>query len=136
LHPRLRRDPRVISLERTDIRDLETLPGNELVDLIVVDVSFISLRLVLPTLLRFLRASGQMVILIKPQFEAGPEAVSRGGVVRGAQDRHRVLEEVLGFVRDLGLVVECFCQAPPDAHRANVEYLAWLRRSGPGRPLG
>lgn len=135
LHPRLRRDTRVISREQTDIRDLEELPGKVLVDLIVVDVSFISLRLVLPTLLRFLRPSGQMVVLIKPQFEAGPEAVSRGGMVRRPQDRRRALEEVLGFARELGLVLGGLCQAPPDPPRANIEYLACLRLAGPGVPL-
>jgi len=132
LHPRLRQDPRVTSLEKTDIRDLESLPKEVLVELAVIDVSFISLRLVLPAVLRLLRPTGEIVALIKPQFEVGPGVVGRSGVVRRRADRRRALREVLAFAQDLELVPTGLCPAPRDRRRRNVEYLVHLQRPGPG----
>lgn len=132
LHSRLREDPRVVSLESTDIRAPEALPGGALVDLAVVDVSFISLRLVLPAVLRLLRPRGEIVALVKPQFEAGRGAVGRSGVVRRRAEHRRVLQEVLSFAQGLGLALAGLCSAPQDEVRANVEFLAYLRREGPG----
>ncbi|MBN1484206.1 MAG: TlyA family RNA methyltransferase [Chloroflexia bacterium] len=130
LHRSLRGHSRLVSLEQVDIRELDELPGAGLVDLAVVDVSFISLRLVLPAVLRFLQTGGQVVALIKPQFEAGPEAVSRRGRVWRSEDHRRVLREVLEFSQDLGLLVVGLCRAPADTDRANCEYLVHLRRAG------
>lgn len=136
LHPRLCGDERVLSLEQTDIRDLGELPGGMRVDLAVVDVSFISLRLVLPALGSFLLPGGQVVTLIKPQFEAGPGAVNRRGVVRREEDRRRALDLVLARAEALGFFLQGLCAAPADEARGNVEYLAHLRRQGPGVPRG
>jgi 23S rRNA (cytidine1920-2'-O)/16S rRNA (cytidine1409-2'-O)-methyltransferase len=132
LHPRLRRDERIVLFEQTDIRQLSGLPGGVLVDLAVVDVSFISLRLVLAAVLRLVQLDGEVVLLVKPQFEVGPQAVGRGGVVRSAKDRRRALVQVLVYAQELGLHLSGLCPVPPDDSRSNVEYLAHLRRQGPG----
>src|SRR5690606_19356793 len=80
LHPSLRQDPRVVVMEETDIRSVAAMP--EPVELAAVDVSFISLTLVLPAVARLLAPAGQIVALIKPQFEVGPGGVGKGGIVR------------------------------------------------------
>lgn len=128
LHPRLQNDPRVISLEETDIRDLETLPGRERPDLAVVDVSFISLRLVLPAVLRLLQPRAEIVALVKPQFELGPRAVTRRGVVRQPEEGERAVREVLSFAEGLGLRPAGIEPLPPDSERGNVEYGVYFRR--------
>jgi len=93
LHPRLRGDPRVVVLERTNARELTQLPFRP--DLLVCDVSFISVRIVLPPVLRLLGDGWEALVLVKPQFEAGRADVSRGGVVRDPAVRRRVLREVV-----------------------------------------
>jgi 23S rRNA (cytidine1920-2'-O)/16S rRNA (cytidine1409-2'-O)-methyltransferase len=135
LHPRLRQDVRVVSLEQTDIRGLHRLPGGVLVDLAVVDVSFISLRLVLAAVLQLVRPDGELVLLVKPQFEVGPQAVSRRGVVQLEKDRRRALRQVLGYAQELGLYLCDLRPAPSDQPRSNKEYLAHLGRKGPGLAL-
>lgn len=127
LHPSLRADPRVISLEETDIRDLEALPGGEKPDLAVVDVSFISLRLVLPAVLRLLRPQAEIIALVKPQFELGPGGVTRRGVVRRPEERERAIREVLSFAEGLGLRPIGIEPLPPDSERGNVEYGVYFR---------
>jgi 23S rRNA (cytidine1920-2'-O)/16S rRNA (cytidine1409-2'-O)-methyltransferase len=92
LHPRLRDDPRVNVLERTNARELRELPFRP--DLLVCDVSFISVRLVLPPTLRLLAHDWDALVLVKPQFEAGREEVKKGGVVRDPEVHRRVLREV------------------------------------------
>jgi 23S rRNA (cytidine1920-2'-O)/16S rRNA (cytidine1409-2'-O)-methyltransferase len=92
LHERLRADPRVVVLERTNARDLRALPFSP--ELIVCDVSFISVRLVLPPVLALARPGWEALVLVKPQFEAGRAEVKRGGVVRDAEVRRRVLREI------------------------------------------
>jgi 23S rRNA (cytidine1920-2'-O)/16S rRNA (cytidine1409-2'-O)-methyltransferase len=128
LHPRLQVDPRVVSLPETDIRDLAALPDGVLADLAAVDVSFISLRLALPAVLRLLAPAAEIVALVKPQFEAGPGAVGRSGVVRRREDRERAVREVLEFVQEIGLVPAGLCQAPQGEPRGNVEYLIHLQQ--------
>lgn len=135
LHPKLRQDERVVSLEQTDVRGLEALPKGARAAIATVDVSFISLREVLPAVLRLLDAGGEVVVLIKPQFEAGPRAVNRRGIVRRVEDRRRAVRQVLRFAHGIGLVVAGLCRAPSDDPRGNAEYLAHLRRDGPELPL-
>jgi len=93
LHPKLRDDPRVTVLERTNARELAELPFRP--DLLVADVSFISVRLALPPVLELLQPGWDAVVLVKPQFEAGKEEVGRGGVVRDAAVHRRVLRAVV-----------------------------------------
>lgn len=86
---KLRQDDRVVSLERTNVRTLQALPDRSLVDLAVIDVSFIGLDLVLPVVARLLHGEGRAIVLIKPQFEAGKALVGKGGVVRDPAVRAR-----------------------------------------------
>src|SRR5687768_15882909 len=99
---RLRVDPRVEVLDRTNIRHLESLPGGALANCGVVDVSFISLRLVLPAMQRLMRRGAFVVALVKPQFEAGPQDVGKGGIVRDPEVHRRVLAEILTFAASIG----------------------------------
>ena len=121
---RLRRDPRVVVRDRTNARLLESLP--EPVDLVTIDVSFISLRLVLPTAARLLAPGGVCLALIKPQFEAGPRDVGKGGVVRDPQVHRRVLRSVLDAARENGFGVRGLTASPLRGPAGNVEFLAHL----------
>jgi 23S rRNA (cytidine1920-2'-O)/16S rRNA (cytidine1409-2'-O)-methyltransferase len=120
----LRQDPRVVVLERTNIRYLEGLA--EPVELATIDVSFISLELVWPAVLRLLEPRGKVLALIKPQFEAGREQVQRGGVVRDPGVHRQVLEEaVQGAVR-AGLRMRGLTASPLRGPAGNVEFFAYL----------
>jgi 23S rRNA (cytidine1920-2'-O)/16S rRNA (cytidine1409-2'-O)-methyltransferase len=121
---KLRRDPRVVVLERTNIRYLEGLP--EPVDLATVDVSFISLELVLPVVIKLLKPRRVIVALIKPQFEAGREQVGKGGVVRDPAVHRAVLRKILGWARDHGLAVRGLMRSPLLGPAGNVEFFAHL----------
>jgi len=120
---RLRNDPRVVVMERTNARYLESLP--EPVDLVTVDVSFISLGLILPMAVRWLKPGGQVVALIKPQFEAGRREVGKGGVVRDPQVHRRVLERVLDIAAGLDLGLRGLMPSPLRGPAGNVEFLGW-----------
>ena len=129
---KLRSDDRVISLERTNIRYLDSLPDNALADLAVIDASFISLSLVLPATLGLLKPDGQIVALVKPQFEAGKDAVGKGGVVRDRRTHERVLREIWGLADQLTLTVAGLTVSPAPGPAGNIEFLIWLRRdAGP-----
>jgi len=122
----LRQDPRVVVLDRTNIRYLESLP--EPISLAAIDVSFISLRLVLPAVLRLVDATTDVILLIKPQFEAGRSQVPRGGVVRDPAVHRQVLVDVLAFAQGLGLTVRGLVPSPITGPAGNREFLAWLAR--------
>lgn len=124
LATRLREDPRVVVLERTNARYLTALP--ESIDLVTIDVSFIGLRLVLPAALRVLREQGDIVALIKPQFEAGRHDVGRGGVVRDRETHRRVLREVFATAEELGLGVAGLAASPLRGPAGNIEFLTHL----------
>ncbi len=128
LHPRLRDDPRVVSMEETDIRDIPELPGGVLADLAVVDVSFISLRLVLPAIVRLLKPGGQIIALVKPQFEVGAGSVGKSGIVHSEKDRRRVLDEVAALAEELGFRAAGITEAPRGGERGNVEYMVHFVR--------
>jgi 23S rRNA (cytidine1920-2'-O)/16S rRNA (cytidine1409-2'-O)-methyltransferase len=131
---KLRADPRVIALERTNIRHLAQLPDASLADLAVIDASFISLSLVLPPTLNLLTPQAEIIALIKPQFEAGQADVGKGGVVRDAKVHHRVLQETLDLATSLGLTVAGLIASPLLGPAGNVEFLVWLQRSGEHAP--
>ncbi|MBI5494667.1 MAG: TlyA family RNA methyltransferase [Deltaproteobacteria bacterium] len=117
----LRRDPRVRNLERTHVKDLgplEPVPG-----FACVDVSFISLRRVLPDVLRVLARPADIVALVKPQFEAGRGAVGSGGIVREPAERERALREVREAAVALGLVERGVVESPVTGQKGNVEFL-------------
>lgn len=127
---KLRQDVRVTVLERTNARYLEMLA--EPIDLAVIDVSFISLKLILPAVHKWLRDDGQVIALIKPQFEAGPEFVGKGGIVRDPAVHRAVLADVLGWAAAAGWAVSGLRRSSIAGTDGNVEFLVWLR---PGEPM-
>jgi 23S rRNA (cytidine1920-2'-O)/16S rRNA (cytidine1409-2'-O)-methyltransferase len=125
LHWKLRQDRRVIILERTNARHLESLP--EPVNFVSVDVSFISLRLVLPSVKGWLDEEADIVALIKPQFEAGPENVGKGGIVRDPTIHRQVLAEILNWSIDNELTPIGLIRSPISGSDGNVEFFVWLQ---------
>ena len=131
LHQSLREDPRVTSMERTNARDLPELPP---LDLFVADVSFISLRKVLPSVASRLPARTPGVVLLKPQFEAGPADVPRGGVVRDEAVRRRVLDEFRQWALHAGWDVIDSDDCAVTGERGNHEIVVYLRTPNPEGP--
>ncbi|HEX2142201.1 MAG TPA: TlyA family RNA methyltransferase [Candidatus Limnocylindria bacterium] len=123
---RLRRDPRVVVMERVNLRTLETLP--EEVQVATLDLSFISLGLVLPAVRRLLTDDGTVVALVKPQFEAGREAVPRGGVVRDPATHRAVLERFAADARRADFGPAGLIRSPLAGTDGNLEFLAMLIR--------
>ncbi len=124
---KLREDLRVVVMEGTNARHLTSLPDP--IDVIVGDLSFISLRLILPTVRALLRPGGEAVLLVKPQFEAGKEAIGKGGLVRDAAERSRAIAEVAASAADHGFVVLGQADSVlPGARSGNVEHFLHLRR--------
>jgi len=119
----LRKDARVVALERVNARYLVALP--EPVDVIVSDVSFISLRIVYATAVRWLKPGGVVISLIKPQFEAGREQIGKGGVVRDPAVHRQVLETVTANLAELGLGLRGLMVSPLRGPAGNVEFLGW-----------
>ncbi len=126
---KLRCDPRVTSLERTNARSLTLARLPEPPDLITVDASFISLRLVLPVLARLLAAGKRILALVKPQFEVGRGRVGRGGVVRDAALHAEVLADLEALAPDVGLAVEGVRESPLLGPAGNREFFLLLRRT-------
>lgn len=122
----LRQDNRVIVVERTNARYLESLP--ELIDLAVVDASFISLKLLIPVMAGWLIPEGDIIALIKPQFEAGKSDVGKGGVVRDTATHARVLQEIASFSINQGWAVKGLTVSPLKGPAGNTEFLMWLAR--------
>jgi len=131
---KLRADPRVVVLDRTNARHLRDLP--EPVDIATIDVSFISLKLVLPAVATLLRPDADCVPLIKPQFEAGPKEVGKGGVVRDPATHRRVLEEVLAAAAAVGFGCSGLTASPLRGPAGNIEFLAALRLGETGAGIG
>ena len=125
----LRQDQRVVVMERTNARYLQTLP--EAVDIGTVDVSFISLTLVLPRVRDWLAASGIVVCLIKPQFEAGRRQVGKKGVVSDPRGHQEVLQRILGWAGENGLSPHGLARSPITGPAGNVEFLGLLKKSCP-----
>ncbi len=135
LHEKLRSDQRVDVRERTDIRSLTVDDLDGPVDLIVGDLSFISLRLVLPGLVPLVVDGGSLLLLVKPQFEAGKQEASRGrGVIADPEIWRRVLLDVIGWADDAGAGLAGLTPSPITGASGNVEFVTWLRRGGPTMP--
>lgn len=127
---RLRSDPRVTCLERINARHLSPYdlpPAHRCFDIITADVSFISLRYILPVMPPLLRPGADVITLVKPQFEAGREEVGKHGVVRDDGVRARVLTEVVAAADALGLVVQGHTASPIEGMEGNLEWLAHFR---------
>ena len=125
----LRTDPRVTVMDRVNVRTLERV--TPVPDLVVADLSFISLTLVLPALVACATPDADFVLLVKPQFEVGKGRVGAGGVVRDTQDRSASIEKVCGAAAELGLGVRGITASPLPGPAGNVEYFVWLRRGAP-----
>jgi 23S rRNA (cytidine1920-2'-O)/16S rRNA (cytidine1409-2'-O)-methyltransferase len=125
----LRTDPRVTVMDRVNVRTLERV--TPVPDLVVADLSFISLTLVLPALVACATPDADFVLLVKPQFEVGKGRVGAGGVVRDTQDRSASIEKVCGAAAGLGLGVRGITASPLPGPAGNVEYFVWLRRGAP-----
>ena len=122
----LRNDPRVVCMEKTNIRYLTPDQIGEKPSFISIDVSFISLTLVLPPVKELLAPEGQIVCLIKPQFEAGREKVGKKGVVKDPAVHQEVIEKVIAYALDLGFCVQGLTWSPVKGPEGNIEYLLWL----------
>ncbi|NIA14893.1 MAG: TlyA family rRNA (cytidine-2'-O)-methyltransferase [Nitrospiraceae bacterium] len=123
----LRQDPRVVVLERTNIRLLTPERLSEKADFFTVDCSFISLKIVLPSLKRLLADRAEGVVLIKPQFEARRERVGKGGVVHDPEVHNAVIEQVINSARQLGFTDQDVIPSPLTGPAGNREFLAHLR---------
>jgi 23S rRNA (cytidine1920-2'-O)/16S rRNA (cytidine1409-2'-O)-methyltransferase len=129
----LRNDARVVVMERVNARHLETLP--EPIALVVMDASFISVKLLLPAALKWMTETAHAVVLVKPQFEAGRHDVGKGGVVRDKKIHHRVIVEAANFAESIGLYARGVVRSPLTGPAGNVEFLLWLSRESPPDPL-
>ncbi len=126
---KLRNDPRVVNMERTNIRYVTPADIGEPIDFVSIDVSFISLRLVLPAAKALLAPAGEIAALIKPQFEAGREQVGKKGVVKDPKVHFSVVKNVLTFAAELGLTAAGLSYSPIKGPEGNIEYLAFFQNS-------
>jgi 23S rRNA (cytidine1920-2'-O)/16S rRNA (cytidine1409-2'-O)-methyltransferase len=126
---RLRNDARVEVHENTNARELKAADFNSLFDLIVMDVSFISVTKILPALIDLLKTDGKIVVLIKPQFEVGRGEVGKGGIVKEPEKHERVVREITSFAGGLGLNSSGVIESPILGAEGNKEFLALFRRS-------
>ncbi len=126
---KLRSDPRVVNMERTNIRFLDKECLDQIPQFFSVDVSFISLKLVLPVAYDVLRDGGYGVCLIKPQFEAGRDKVGKKGVVREKSTHIEVIENVLEFTKAMGFSVKGLDYSPVRGPEGNIEYLMYIKKA-------
>ena len=126
---KLRTDPRVVNMERTNIRYMDTGLIEEPVDFISIDVSFISLGLILPVAAEILGDDGKVLCLVKPQFEAGREQVGKNGIVRDKKVHEEVIEKVAGFGASNGLKPAGLTYSPIKGAKGNIEYLLYFKNT-------
>jgi len=124
---KLRQDPRVIVIERTNVRHMaaDTIPDP--VDLVTIDVSFISLKIVVPVIVKFLKPDASILALIKPQFEVGKSQVGKGGVVRKPELHQQVLKDLTDFFGTLKLTPQSVCPSPLLGPKGNREFFIFLK---------
>jgi 23S rRNA (cytidine1920-2'-O)/16S rRNA (cytidine1409-2'-O)-methyltransferase len=125
---KLQQDPRVISMEKTNIRHLLPEQLDAVPDLAVIDASFISLAKILPATVAIVRPGGRIIALIKPQFEVGKGEVGKGGIVRDSAAHERVLDAVRQTAREMGLNVTGLCESPITGADGNREFLILLQK--------
>lgn len=133
---KLRQDDRVVCMERTNARYLTKEQFSDKVDIVTIDVAFISLEKILPTLPPLLAAEAQVVALIKPQFEAGKDKVGKKGVVRDPAVHRQVVRQVVGCAEDSGFTVKGLQYSPVRGPEGNIEYLLFLDRSNIAKEIG
>jgi 23S rRNA (cytidine1920-2'-O)/16S rRNA (cytidine1409-2'-O)-methyltransferase len=122
---KLRNDSRVIVMERTNARNVEIFPDS--IDLVTIDASFISVKILLPVIKNWLHQNSQIIMLIKPQFEAGRKDAAKGaGVIRDHELHKKILEDVLIYAQEIGYSFKGLVQSPLKGPKGNIEFLAWL----------
>ncbi len=126
VHEKIRQNPRVVVIERTNLRYLDQLP--EKVDLVTLDLSFISLLKVMPAVTKLMKPTGKLIALIKPQFEAERHEVGRGGIVRDEAVHKRILKEVPKGIEDFGFSLQGIIESPITGAAGNKEFLALFSR--------
>ena len=132
---KLRQDPRVVAIERTNIRHLSFEMIPEIVDIATIDVSFISLKIVVPAVMGFLKAEAFILALIKPQFEVGKDLVGKGGVVRDPALHDRVIEDLSSFFAGSGLGCEKVIPSPILGPKGNREFFILLHHKDSGKNI-
>ena len=125
---KLRNDPRVVNMEKVNIRYLDMDTVDKDIDFISIDVSFISLKLEFPVAAQLLAETGSLVCLVKPQFEAGRSQVGKKGIVRDPAVHREVIENVAGYAADNGLYCHGLTYSPVTGTKGNIEYLMFLRK--------
>lgn len=128
---KLRQDERVISMERTNIRYVKPEDIKDEIDFASIDVSFISLRIVLPVVKTLLKEKGEIIFLIKPQFEAGRDKVGKKGVVRDKGVHREVIERIVNFAIEIGLTINQLTFSPIKGPKGNREFLAYVSNEFP-----
>jgi 23S rRNA (cytidine1920-2'-O)/16S rRNA (cytidine1409-2'-O)-methyltransferase len=125
---KLRQDSRVVVIERTNIRYMPETALSEKADLVTIDASFISLRIVVPSVIKFMKTDACIIALIKPQFEVGKGKVGKGGVVRDSSLHQEVIEELTEFFRQSGFSCEGITDSPILGPKGNKEFIAYLKK--------
>lgn len=133
---KLRSDERVVNMEKTNIRYLDTSLIEEPIDLISIDVSFISVKHMFPVAARVLAEDGQILCLVKPQFEAGRDQVGKGGIVRETSVHEDVINNVIGYAEENDLYAQQLSYSPIKGTKGNIEYLLLLSRKKCDNKLG
>lgn len=128
---KLRNDPRVVNMEKVNVRYLDPDTVGRDMDFVSIDVSFISLRLVFPVAARLLNGDGCIVCLVKPQFEAGREQVGKKGIVRDPAVHKEVIEKVIGYGLENGLYPHGLTYSPVTGTKGNIEYLMYMKKKKP-----
>lgn len=131
LHYKLRIDPRVINIERTNIRYMDTESIDDRMDFISIDVSFISVNLIFPVAAKLLKEGGALVCLIKPQFEAGKEQIGKHGLVKDKNIHKDVIKKVIDYGNNHGLSPLALTFSPITGAKGNIEYLILLKKEPP-----
>lgn len=131
----LRNHPQVVCMEKTNVRYVQPEDLGELVDFASIDVSFISLEKIMDAVLGILKETGQVICLIKPQFEAGREKVGKKGVVRDAKVHHEVIMKVTNMMMEKGVKLKALDFSPIKGPEGNIEYLLYVSKTGEGFTL-
>ena len=126
VHEKIKKDQRVHIMEKTNLRHIDSLP--ELVDLVTLDLSFISVLLVIPILLRLLKRGGQLIVLIKPQFEATKNLIGRGGIIKDSKLHESIVNKVVQGITESGFIHNGTIDSPILGSEGNKEFLAYFYR--------
>ena len=127
VHEKIRNDERVVVMERTNLRHLETLP--EKVDLVTLDLAFISVLKVMDAVKRILKDNGQLIVLIKPQFEAEKKDVGRGGIIKDSAVHQKVIDTVTSGIKNFGFDLVGVTESPIEGGSGNKEFLGYFKRA-------